>query len=143
ETLGPLRSIGVDERSLEAQLLMVGARLGVHLVDCASGEVVDSLSAAELDTGLEIRGGVNAAAMSDYRVYATHSELGLLAWSRGMFGAPVEKMLPEVTAGADTVRCARFAEGQLWFSVDEEVWAQPEDGTSSCKPTLYAGARER
>lgn len=143
ETLGPLRSVGFDERSLEAQLIMVGARLGLYLVDCQSGEVVDSLSAAELDNGTEIRGGVNAAAMSDYRIYATHSELGLLAWPRGMFGAPVEKLLPEVTAGADTVRCALFAQGQLWFSVDEEIWAQPEEGTATCKPTLYPGARER
>jgi hypothetical protein len=140
-TLGPLRSITVDERSLEAQLLMVGARLGVFLVDIVTGEVADCLSASELDTSTELRGGVNAAAMSDQRVYATHSELGLLAWPRGMFGGPVEKLLPEVTAVADTVRCARFAEGQLWFSVDEEVWAQPEEGGT--KPTLYPGARER
>ncbi|HON65221.1 MAG TPA: hypothetical protein PLS23_01895 [Phycisphaerae bacterium] len=143
EHLGPLRSVSVDERSLEAQLIMVGARLGMYLVDSASGEVVDSLSAAELDAGLEIRGGVNASAMSDYRVYATHSELGLLSWTRGMFNPPVEKLLPEVTAGAETVRCARFADGRLWFAVDEEIWSQPEDGTAACKPTLYPGARER
>lgn len=141
DTLGPLRSVGVDARSLEAQLLLVGARLGVHLLDLASGEVVDSLSAAELDSGLEIRGGVNAVAMSDNRVYATHSELGVLSWPRGMFNAPVETMLPEVTVGADTVRCARFAEGRLWFTADEEVWALPEE--EAAKPTLYAGACER
>lgn len=143
DELGPLRSVNVDARSLDAQLLMVGARLGVHLVDWNSGAVVDSLSAAELDSGIDILGGVNAVAMSDYRIYATHSELGLLGWPRGMFAAPVEKMLPEVTSGADTVRGARFVEGQLWFSVDEEVWCQPEEGLSACKPTLYAGARER
>lgn len=142
DSLGPLRSVSVDDLSLEARLVMVGARLGVHLVDYAAGEVVDSLSASELDVGLDLRGGVNAAAMGEHRVYATHSELGLLAWPRGMFSPPVEKMLPEVTAGADTVRCARFAEGYLWFSVDEEIWAQPDDG-SSAKPTLYPGARER
>lgn len=143
ETLGPLRSVAADARSLEAQLLMVGSRLGVHLVDLDSGNVVDSLSAAELAEGVEIRGGINASAMSDERVYATHSELGVLAWPRGMFGPPVEKLLPEVTAGADTVRSALFAEGQLFFSVDEEVWAQPEDLASCCKPVLYSGSKDR
>lgn len=141
DSLGPLRSVATDERSREAQLLMVGARLGVHLVDLAAGEVVDSLSAAEVQGGVEVRGGVNASAMSEARVYATHSELGLLGWPRGMFNAPVEKMLPEVTSGADTVRSALFTEGQLWFSVDEEVWARPEE--TAAQPTLYAGARER
>lgn len=141
ETLGPLRSVSLDERAREARLLLVGARMGVHLLDLDGGEVLDSLSAAELDSGIEVRGGVNAATMSDNRVYATHSELGLLSWSRGVFGAPVERMLPEITGKADTVRCARFIDGQLWFSADAEVWTQPED--SEAGPTLYAGARER
>lgn len=143
DTLGPLRSVSVDVHSLEADLAMVGARLGVYLVDLHTGDVVDSLSAGEIELTAEIKGGVNAAAMSDDHVWATHSELGVLAWPRRMFNPPVERLFPEITAGADTVRSARFAEGYLWFAVDEEIWAWPQGAESGAKPTHYPGSGAR
>jgi hypothetical protein len=139
-SLGPLRSVSVDPQSLEAGLLMVGARLGVHLVHWESGELIDSLSGADLDSADLARGGVNAAAMSDRNVYATHSELGLLVWPRGMFSGPVERLLPEITAGAQTIRCALVGEGRFWFAVDENVWAAAEPPGES-PPVRYAGSR--
>jgi hypothetical protein len=143
ETLGPLRSVSMDERSLDAGLMMVGARLGVHLVDLRTGGVLDSLSATQVDSDVEVRGGVNAAAMSDDHVYATHSECGLLRWPRRVFNPPAERWFPELTTGADTVRCARCVEGYLWFSADEKVWAWPLTGEAGCRPTMYAGSSAR
>ncbi len=139
--LGPLRSASVDERSLDAGLLMVGARLGVHLLDLHTGEVLDSLFVTELDPIREIRGGVNACAMSADRVFATHSELGLLSWRRRMFNPPVERLFPEITIGAEAVRCVRLAEGRLWLAVNDDIWAQPQDGEAVGKPTAYTGSR--
>ena len=79
DDLGLLRSVGVDKRALEAGHLMIGAARGVHLADMENGRIVRSLS-AEVPEQHKPRGGVNAVAMSSDYVFATHSQLGLMAW---------------------------------------------------------------
>lgn len=139
EPLGLLRSVGTDERSLAAGLLLVGAATGVHLVEIETGEVRASLAAGILG-GEPVRGGVNAIAMSDTHLFATHSELGLLAWPcDAPCGAPADRRHEELTRGAHTIRAARVAAERLWFSVDEHVWSA--DPRADADPVQYAGSR--
>jgi hypothetical protein len=140
ETLGPLRSLSMDERCREAGVLIAGAGVGVHLLDLETGSVRASLHGPVGASPKEVLGGINAAAMSDDRVFATHSELGLLAWPqpRGGESPAAETLWPELTAHAQTVRCARVAEGRVWFAADEMVYSSLLG--SEQHPTAYAGS---
>jgi len=138
---GPLRSVRVDPRSREAGVLLVGAAAGVHLVDIDTGNLEQSLPAGAAKAE-KLRGGVNAAAMSDDRVFATHSELGLMAWRRDAgSGEPADRLYPHLTAGASTVRCVQVAEGRVWFAVDETLWSLPLADGDSPGPVRYAAGR--
>ena len=140
EDLGLLRSVSSDPRSLDAGLLLVGAARGVHLVDIESGKPVRSLraDAAEHDGS---RGGVNAAAMSHDRVFASHSQLGLMTWLREPAGDEASRaLLADLTHGTSTVRCARVAESRLWFAVDQSLYALPVEDVDTATPTRYAAS---
>ncbi len=138
--LGLLRSVTVDARSLEAGIVLIGAARGVHVLDTATGEVQRSLAADVGDTA-SVRGGVNAAAMSDDHVYATHSELGLLAWRRGgIAGERSRQLRSDLTSGADTVRCVQVAELQLWFAVDETLFSLPLEDNDAAEPVRYTAS---
>jgi hypothetical protein len=137
DALGPLRSVSMDARSLEAGLLMVGAATGVLLVDLDSGQVRSHLQSTVAESPA-VHGGVNAAAMSEDRVFATHSELGLMSWRRDEPDRPAEYLHPELTHGATTVRGARVAEGWLWFTVDDVLWAVARTGKGESPPVRYS-----
>jgi len=140
DDLGLLRSVSVDARSLEAGVLMVGAGWGVYLVDVETGEIRHRRAAA-VAPGQVVRGGVNATGMSDHHVFATHSELGLLCWRRDLPDEePARPLHPELTAGADTVRCAQVAELSLWFTADEILWSVSMEGGEPGQPGRYPGS---
>ena len=79
ETLGALRSVSMDVRSRAAGVLLVGAATGVYVVDLETGKSIRQLAAGH-DPAIKVRGGFNAAAMSDQWILASHSELGIAAW---------------------------------------------------------------
>ncbi len=139
ESLGSLRSVSVDAQSLAVGVMMVGAGSGVHLVEIETGEVRQSLS-AEVNHQRPLQGGVNAAAMSDDRIFATHSELGLLAWPKNDSAAgPAEPLCADITREANTIRCVRIAGGAVWFAADQTLWSLPLSEKCSA-PIAYRGA---
>jgi hypothetical protein len=142
DCLGPLRSVRTDARAGDAGVLMVGARLGLHLLDLESGHVARSLPIAVVDPD-QVQGGVNAAAMTDERIYATHSEAGLLAWPREGGSSPAEELLTGLTGPADTVRSVQAADGHIWLSIDEDVWALAIDDARADRPIRYPGSTAR
>lgn len=126
DDLGPLRSVSADGACSDANLVLVGAARGVHLVDVASGGLRASL-AVPLG-GPELRGGVNRAVVHDDVAYATHSELGVLAWDQPFSDAPAcRRLCEELTASVSTVRAASMRDGRLWFTADATLYALPPD----------------
>jgi hypothetical protein len=134
---GPLRSVRLagtkDER-----LFLVGARWGVHLVGL-DGKVRRTCL---LQGPFELRGGFNASVLLGGFLYATHSEVGLVRWpveegAAAPSDAGHELCLPDVTAGAKTVRGVQADDsGRLWFSVDRRVvgWTPDQDGPPTLLP---------
>lgn len=120
DTLGALRSVSSDARSREAGVVLVGAAAGVYVVALETGRVLQTL-AGDLGEPDLLRGGFNAAAMGDERIFATHSELGLLAWPRHDGDSPTP-LCADVTRKAQAIRAARVAGDALWFTADQTVW---------------------
>lgn len=137
DSLGPLRSVSADEASLADGALLVGAATGVHVVDLETGMSRRELPALLVDTRGP-RGGVNAAAMGEDGIYASHSELGLLAWPRDASEPVAKNLLKELTSAARTVRGVQVVDGRIWVAIDEKVWSlSPECGVE----VTYRGAR--
>ena len=72
---GALRSVRLTQNG-ETPRILVGARYGVHVVE----EDSETVQTYVLKDRSEIRGGVNAATVLNRYLYATHSEVGLMAW---------------------------------------------------------------
>jgi hypothetical protein len=134
EGAGALRSVRiVEDRGLRR--ILVGARLGVHVLN-AAGDVERTLTFPDTP---DIRGGVNAATLLDGRVYATHSEVGLLQWPLDGNG-PVEACLTAFTEGAHAVRDIQTdAAGRLWLAIDDLIvgWSPSRENSETA---LSAGA---
>lgn len=101
--LGTLRSIRVARDGTEIRLL-AGAQSGVYAIDPRDPARRIAFKLPEAPEG---RGGVNATAVHDGFLYATHSEVGVGRWplsdpSRG------EKILAEATRSASSVRGIQF-----------------------------------
>jgi len=138
DDLGPLRSITVDADSLEAGVTLIGAATGVHLLDLATGKIRRSLSAPDIESK-HVRGGFNAAAMAGNRVFATHSELGLIGWPTE--GHPIgSEMYPDLTADADAVRGVQIAEAAVWFAADQAVYSFALQDDENIAPKRHAGS---
>lgn len=145
---GPLRSVRIAR---DDDVLLVGARRGVHIVD-VDGRLKHTCPAAP---GVEPRGGFNSAVLVGDYVYATHSEIGLARWrrqsvapagsppSQGGAGGGLESpavpspdggmvqelCLSELTTGAKAVRDVQLDDaGRLWFSADARVIGWQPDG---------------
>lgn len=129
---GPLRSIRVTRVDGNIALL-VGAKRGVHIVDPESGPK----QAFSLPETFQPKGGVNAAVITDQDVFATHSEVGLIRWSRGNADI-AELCLEDVTQSARSVRELQVDdEGRLWFAVNSLVvgWHPQRDDAPTILPT--------
>ncbi len=129
---GPLRSVRMACTN-GAKTLLVGAARGVHRVS-PSGEV---LSTFTFDPPRPVRGGVNAATIIADRLFATHSEVGLIAWSLAA-DDKFEFTLPGETANARTIRDIQAdPDGRLWFAVADSVLAwNPTDGSPPIRRRL-------
>ncbi|MCP4592149.1 MAG: hypothetical protein GY842_15550 [bacterium] len=115
--IGALRSIQVASLSGGEYRLLAGAARGVYELGPESSSAEVCYSAVGLG---EVRGGVNAAAVSDEDVFATHSELGLLRWNRS---AP-QHCTPccvDLTTNARAVRNVRIAGDRVFFSADDRI----------------------
>jgi hypothetical protein len=135
--LGPLRSVTVDTDALQSGLVMIGAAAGVHLLDVNTDTVQHSLPVGDA-TSKSIRGGFNAAAMAGDRVFATHSEMGLIRWEIDK-DTPGTQLFADLTADADAVRSVQVAEAAVWFAANEIVYAHALQDDDKTPPKRYAG----
>jgi hypothetical protein len=121
--------------------IYVGAATGIYELNAdGSGNVVEYI----FDTGEEVRGGANSVAPAGDRIFATHSELGLICFHKRAADEDQEKPLAEaihadLTRGASAVRCALFDAGWLYFSVDNVIHRVKADDPES-DPQSFLGS---
>lgn len=125
---GALRSVRLAGQPDDDRIL-VGARYGVHLIEGEAAEVRTCV----MESRPGVRGGFNSVVLRDDRIFASHSEIGLIAWSLEKPNVP-HPCLTELTAGSRSVRDVQTdAAGRLWLSVDDLVigWNPDEEGSQS------------
>jgi len=129
-TLGYLRSVRAEQIEGE-EWLLAGAQRGIYRM--TESEVVEYPFPREP----EGKGGANAVAYFDGRLFATHSELGLTEWPLG--GGEARALCEAVTSEASATRGAQVFEGRLYFSAGRDVFAL-DLATGSDTPTRYKGS---
>lgn len=147
--LGPLRAVRVEvhpaaEAAAQGQATaFVGAARGVWEVDLHEGATRQAYATA-LPSDPPIRGGFNAVAWTEDRVFATHSQLGLWIWSRpsGALLATFASLQP-MLAAADAVRGVQVADQALWLTIDEQVVSVALDDRDGRWPVLYQPGGDR
>ena len=128
--LGYLRSVRQDRIDGQDQLLM-GAQRGVYRL------VGETLHEYPFPSEPEGKGGANAVAYFDGRLFATHSELGLTEWP--IAGGKGRRILEADTSGQSSTRGALIQDGVLYFSAGNDVLAV-DLATGSDKPTRFRGS---
>lgn len=133
---GPLRSIQSALDGDGRRVLLIGAATGVYRVPVDRAEPDVTLLAPGND---DVRGGFNAVTTVGERIFATHSELGLLEWNtkeptncRARFG--------ELTSAARVVRGVTFHQGHLFASIDNRIIRWPADERSDAPDKTYTGS---
>jgi len=134
--IGPLRSVQCV-RDAEGRLhLLVGAARGVYDVTL---DAQSEPTAYAIPQAAEVRGGVNSAVLVGEHLLASHSEVGLLRWSRRPPNEPT-RLLENLTRGAQAVRNVCFYDGQAYCSVDQTVLAFNEDPATQGNVRIFAGS---
>ena len=118
----PIRSVRGHGGSL-----YVGCKRSVHILTL--GRDLDCLE-YPFPGDKRPRGGVNAVAVSDGWIYATHSEFGLLRWDRLRPGTAGESIHESLTTGKKTTRGALVAGDRLVFAAGECLYAAPLTGNA-------------
>lgn len=135
--LGYLRSVRVQKvGSATVETVFAGAQRGVYRIEA------DRKHEYVFPTEPEGKGGANAVAYFDGRIYATHSEMGLVEWpvdggeKKGRF------LCKEVTVGQSSTRGAIIGpDGRLYFSTGNDVFAL-DVATGAEKPVKYRGSED-
>lgn len=120
---GALRSVRFYRSEKGRAMLLVGAAHGVYEVSVHDLKV-RAAHTFEPPAGQELRGGVNASAVWNARVFATHSQIGLIAWDRAI-GDQAAFLLPDLTRRHRAVRGVHVVGTRLIFSVDDIVVVCP------------------
>ena len=136
DEVGPIRSVQWQRDVSGRQRLLVGASTGVHeLAADGSGEI----RTYRADRRNDVRGGFNSVTLVGDRLWASHSELGLMQWRRESAGVAVA-LLADQTRGARAVRGAVFRRGQVYCSIDDNV-LRVDVGNVETPPICYCGSR--
>ncbi len=117
DRIGAVRSVQAFTDADGERSLFVGASSGLYEFSADGDGKVWTYPA---DPGAGVRGGVNSVALVGDRVFASHSELGLLYWTRRQT-TMAECLLPDRTRECSAIRCVRFFDGYLYFSLDDRV----------------------
>ncbi|HNQ24774.1 MAG TPA: hypothetical protein PKK06_16965 [Phycisphaerae bacterium] len=133
---GPLRSVQTGLTPEGRTVLLVGAATGVYQLapEAAQAEVTFLVPDAA-----GVRGGFNAATRVGTRLFATHSELGLLEWSIDAPASP-RRRFAALTQSAKSVRCVQLLGGDLYGSIDDHVLRWPADDVSDQPAQVYTEA---
>ena len=129
-SLGYLRSVRVETISGE-EYLLCGAQRGVYRINGAQR------TEYTFPKEPEGKGGANAVAYFDGRLFATHSEIGLIEWP--LKGGPGRLLCEAALEGAGSVRGALIQRGLLFFSAGNEVFSI-DLATGSDTPRRYRGS---
>ncbi len=130
--LGYLRSVRF-ERVAGHDWVLAGAQRGVYRLG------LDARHEYAFPREPDGKGGANAVAYFDGRLYATHSELGLCEWP--LDGGKGRFLCGEHTADASSTRGAWVHDGRLFFSSGNDVLAI-DLMTGSDKPVRFRGAED-
>ena len=128
--LGYLRSVRL-ERIAGQDWLLAGGQRGVYRI------AGDERHEYPFPSEPEGKGGANAVAYFDGRLYATHSEIGLVEWR--LDGSGARKVCADDLRGAGSVRGALVDGGRLFFSAGAEVLAI-DLATGNERPVRYRGS---
>lgn len=129
-SLGYLRSVRVETLGGE-EYVLCGAQRGIYRIN---GDVQTEFLFPKDPEG---KGGANAVAYFDGRIFATHSEIGLIAWPEK--GGEGRLLCEAVLEGVGSVRGALVHRGMLYFSAGSEVFAI-DLATGSETPTRFKGS---
>lgn len=128
--LGYLRSVRNETIDGEDYLL-AGAQRGVYRIN---GQIRHEHAFPTEPKG---KGGANAVCYFDGRVFATHSEVGLVEWR--VEGGPGRRLCADTVGSANSVRGALVHDGTLYFSAGADIFAL-DIMTGSETPTRYKGS---
>jgi hypothetical protein len=115
--VGAVRSVQATRGADSGRRLMAGAAVGLYEVE-PDGDAGAKMFT--LGNGAEVRGGFNSVAIAGDWVFASHSELGLIRWHQGE-PTKAERLLENLTKGAQAVRGVQIHQGQVCCSVDQAV----------------------
>jgi hypothetical protein len=130
-TLGYLRSARVD-RIEGTEYVLAGGQRGVYRMKLDTDERLEYAYTG----ALEGKGGANAVAYFDGRIFATHSEMGLTEWT---LDGSCRSLCTEVTRDKSAVRGATVVDGRLYFSAGSEVMSL-DLATGTDTPVRYRGS---
>ncbi len=134
---GPVRSIQTLHTEKGRPILLLGAATGVYRLPVDRAEPDLTL---EVAGSPPVRGGFNAVASLDDRVFATHSELGLFEWNVNEPGTSRAR-LESMTRGATAVRNVQCFEGDLYCSIDDRVIRFPADESADRPASIHTGSQ--
>ncbi|MCE9584441.1 MAG: hypothetical protein K8T20_18285 [Planctomycetes bacterium] len=101
-------------------LIFAGGKRQISAID---PETTHAVAAYPLPQEKKPKGGVNASAVWKNRMFATHSELGLIEWDLAKPGVVGSTIYGELTALATTVRAATTtADGWMYFASGRTVY---------------------
>jgi hypothetical protein len=127
ESLGPLRSI--NPSTIDAHpVLLAGASRGVWIIDPASAAPPIPFDMPGLNSPM----GFNSAQIAAGRLWASHSQAGLVAWDLNMPHAPVTVMADMIEAQSPRRLHAR--DDRILFSAGASVCTVDPDGQLKKSP---------
>lgn len=133
---GPVRSVQAVTPEDGSTVLWLGGTNGVYRLPLDATTPDLTLLA---DSSSEVRGGFNAVAADGDRVYATHSEIGLCAWS---LGDPLQThhLLEDLTRGAKAVRAVVAHGDDLFCAIDNRIVRWPGGAFPTEPSDIYTGS---
>ncbi|MBN1441694.1 MAG: hypothetical protein JXA90_03245 [Planctomycetes bacterium] len=136
--LGLLRSVRSARAEDGRELILAGAQRGVYAIDRAAGE----REGYPLPRAPEAGGGVNSILLCAGRLYATHSEIGLVEWPLGQPSSP-RIIFDAREEGASSVRAVQAGpDGAGYFAAGGEIRAFELDGSARMLESWKAAGDE-
>ncbi|MCH7592410.1 MAG: hypothetical protein IH989_06505 [Planctomycetes bacterium] len=133
---GPVRSIQTVEGGKGPPVLWLGASTGVYRWPIDRNEPDLTLA---VENAPKVQGGFNAVASIGDRVFASHSELGLIAWNLAEPGDG-RRLFESMTREAKAVRAVCCFDGEMYCSIDDRVICTPVDQSGDLPARIYTGS---